>query len=171
MIDRRLCCPCKQVEFSDESDAETDAPAGPTHPGSKTASAVSEPGARPPAQTPGPRKQGRPKKSTALPVDSSSSSTEDKAPPRSAPRRGRPRKPAANPAAGPEEPERMRTIQEAAHLEEAEWSVEELRASDTEEPGAQGERSTALLVHTHPRTPFYTRAYEQKKPLSLFSLL
>ncbi|KAJ8259312.1 hypothetical protein COCON_G00183240 [Conger conger] len=126
-----------KVEFSDESDVEAEAPvsAAPTRQLPKT---TSRPCARTPAQTPAPRKPGRPKKSTALPPDSGSSA-EDKAPPRSAPRRGRPRKPTASPAAGEEEPERMRSIQEEAQQEQGEeCSVEELRTSDTEPAGAQG---------------------------------
>ncbi|XP_064161060.1 separin isoform X1 [Anguilla rostrata] len=143
-----------KVEFSEESDAEADAPApaGPTRPRAKTAPTPAKPSARAPAQTPGtaggtaskpsarapaPRKPGRPKKSTALPADSASSA-EDCAPARSAPRRGRPRKPDA----GDEEPERMRSIREEEARQEEErsleTSVEELRASDTEEQGAQG---------------------------------
>ncbi|KAJ8260340.1 hypothetical protein GJAV_G00179830 [Gymnothorax javanicus] len=132
-----------KVEFSDDSDAEAEAPVPAGVAPSKTTTSASKPASRTSAQTPasstaaskasarattktlGPRKQGRPKKSTAPPVDGSSSEE-------SAPRRGRPRKP--TPAAC-EEPERMRTIKEEAEREA--WlhdtSVEVLRASDSEE--------------------------------------
>ncbi|KAG5836479.1 hypothetical protein ANANG_G00255240 [Anguilla anguilla] len=141
------CTPVPKVEFSEESDGRPTPSAGWSDaPALKTARPARQAQRTRPAQTleppwhrprqaqrthPRPRKPGRPKKSTALPADSASSAED------CAPRRGRPRKPAA----GDEEPERMRSIrEEEARQEERslETSVEELRASDTEEQGAQG---------------------------------
>ncbi|KAJ8359018.1 hypothetical protein SKAU_G00155430 [Synaphobranchus kaupii] len=139
-----------KVEFSDESDVETDAPAqaGPKNPRSKTSSTASKPSARTPGQTTRPKRPGRPKKSTAAPADTASSA-DDNAPSRSAPRRGRPRKSSVPPTAACEdELERMRTIKEEAKQDNRglDMSVQEVRASDTEEQEVQDVLQDVLVT-------------------------
>ncbi|KAJ3602515.1 hypothetical protein NHX12_030269 [Muraenolepis orangiensis] len=138
-----------KAEFSDESDPEADPKAElkaraevskkrTTTAASRAAGRSSKAAPETPVQQAPVRRPGR-KKSCALAGLSTSSEDDEMAAmiavARTAPRRGRPRKPlAGGPEAGQEEqPEKMRTIEEEMDAAVLDLSIEQLRVSDTED--------------------------------------
>ncbi|KAJ7999129.1 hypothetical protein DPEC_G00212200 [Dallia pectoralis] len=142
---KRTKKPRFKVEFSDESDTESNSKVElKEKPGltRKTTSTRASRSSKPAPDAPVERAKKSRKKTTAVPLSGTSSEDELASCARTPARRGRPRK---QPGTGTliEEPERMRTIEEEAGMFKLDSSIEELRASDAE---AEENVSARLLV-------------------------